>query len=74
MKLKLFVIVILVLGLLLIVGVVLLSYEVFVDSNNGYKELIMDGKYIVFYMILVDGIIVLYWIYFVFLENKKVFY
>lgn len=60
MKLKLFVIVILVLGLLLIVGVVLLSYEVFVDSNNGYKELIMDGKYIVFYMILVDGIIVLY--------------
>lgn len=74
MKLKLFVIVILVLGLLLMVGVVLFSYEVFVDSNNGYKEMIMDGYYIVFYMILVDGIIVLYWIYFVFLENKKVFY
>lgn len=60
MKLKLFVIVILVLGLLLMVGVVLFSYEVFVDSNNGYKEMIMDGYYIVFYMILVDGIIVLY--------------
>lgn len=74
MKLKLFVIVILVLGLLLMVGVVLLSYEVFVDSNNGYKEMIVDGYYIVFYIILVDGIIVLYWIYFIFLENKNVFY
>lgn len=74
MKLKSFVTATLALGLLSTVGAVLPSHEASADSNNGYKELTMDGKHTVPYTISVDGITALHRTYFVFPENKKVLY
>ncbi|MCD0999883.1 MAP domain-containing protein [Staphylococcus aureus] len=56
MKLKSFVTATLALGLLSTVGAALPSHEASADSNNGYKELTMDGKHTVPYTISVDGI------------------
>lgn len=44
MKLKSFVTATLALGLLSTVGAALPSHEASADSNNGYKELTMDGE------------------------------
>lgn len=74
MKLKSFVTATLALGLLSTVGAALPSHEASADSNNGYKELTMDGKHTVPYTISVDGITALHRTYFVFPENKKVLY
>ncbi|MGR3847470.1 MAP domain-containing protein, partial [Staphylococcus aureus] len=49
MKLKSFVTATLALGLLSTVGAALPSHEASADSNNGYKELTMDGKHTVPY-------------------------
>lgn len=54
MKLKSFVTATLALGLLSTVGAALPSHEASADSNNGYKELTMDGKHTVPYTISVD--------------------
>lgn len=74
MKLKSFVTATLALGLLSTVGAALPSHEASADSNNGYKEMTMDGYHTVPYTISVDGITALHRTYFVFPENKKVLY
>ena len=47
MKLKSFVTATLALGLLSTVGAALPSHEASADSNNGYKEMTMDGYHTV---------------------------
>lgn len=74
MKLKSFVTATLALGLLSSVGAALPSHEASADSNNGYKEMTMDGYHTIPYTISVDGITALHRTYFVFPENKKVLY
>ncbi|HCV1880835.1 TPA: MAP domain-containing protein [Staphylococcus aureus] len=74
MKLKSFVTATLALGLLSTVGAALPSHKASADSNNGYKEMTMDGYHTVPYTISVDGITELHRTYFVFPENKKVLY
>ncbi len=59
MKLKSFVTATLALGLLSTVGAALPSHEASADSNNGYKEMTVDGYHTVPYTISVDGITVL---------------
>ena len=49
MKLKSFVTATLALGLLSTVGAALPSHEASADSNNGYKEMTMDGYHTVPY-------------------------
>lgn len=74
MKLKSFVTATLALGLLSTVGAALPSHEASADSNNGYKEMTVDGYHTVPYTISVDGITALHRTYFIFPENKNVLY
>ncbi|HHO6093376.1 TPA: MAP domain-containing protein [Staphylococcus aureus] len=74
MKLKSFVTATLALGLLSTVGAALPSHEASADSNNGYKEMTVDGYHTVPYTISVDGITALHQTYFIFPENKNVLY
>ncbi len=73
MKLKSFVTATLALGLLSTVGAALPSHEASADSNNGYKEMTVDGYHTVPYTISVDGITALHRTYFIFPENKMFF-
>lgn len=73
MKLKSFVTATLALGLLSTVGAALPSHEASADSNNGYKELTMDGKHTVPYTISVDGITALHRTYLFFQKIKRYF-
>ncbi len=62
MKLKSFVTATLALGLLSTVGAALPSHEASADSNNGYKELTMDGKHTVPYTLSQASMVLLHYI------------